>query len=125
MLYSWDRLNKIGPIKNNRLSVQIETIHNGLHSFILRADDFGHRIYVRGPEHLILHLLKTERVFSPWIRNQCWWHRYSASYARIPFQIGEYHESGQAVYQSTCLCQAASIIRYPVQRPISYIPSEH
>ena len=24
MLYSWDRLNKIGPIKNNRLSVQIE-----------------------------------------------------------------------------------------------------
>ena len=23
MLYSWDRLNKIGPIKNNRLSVQI------------------------------------------------------------------------------------------------------
>lgn len=26
MLYSWDRLNKIGPIKNNRLSVQIEKI---------------------------------------------------------------------------------------------------
>jgi hypothetical protein len=24
MLYSWDRLNKIGPIKNNRLSVQID-----------------------------------------------------------------------------------------------------
>lgn len=24
MLYSWDHLNKIGPIKNNRLSVQIE-----------------------------------------------------------------------------------------------------
>jgi len=28
MLYSWDRLNKIGPIKNNRLSVQIEEIHS-------------------------------------------------------------------------------------------------
>ena len=26
MLYSWDRLNKIGPIKNNRLSVQIAII---------------------------------------------------------------------------------------------------
>ncbi len=28
MLYSWDHLNKIGPIKNNRLSVQIEDIHS-------------------------------------------------------------------------------------------------
>jgi len=28
MLYSWDRLNKIGPIKNSRLSVQIEEIHS-------------------------------------------------------------------------------------------------
>ena len=28
MLYSWDRLNKIGPIKNNRLSVQIEDMWN-------------------------------------------------------------------------------------------------
>ena len=28
MLYSWDRLNKIGPIKNNRLSVQIENVRS-------------------------------------------------------------------------------------------------
>ena len=28
MLYSWDRLNKIGPIKNNRLSVQIDSFQH-------------------------------------------------------------------------------------------------
>ena len=37
MLYSWDHLNKIGPIKNNRLSVQIELIH-GIMSFNILSE---------------------------------------------------------------------------------------